>query len=88
MLTIVENGYGYVDNEVVTIDGATLAGLGAIATATDGFLSFGIPTVSDQTNVGQILAVAQTSSEVALTGGNEAVFYWNLKQFGFHSVAA
>ena len=84
-LSIVQSGYGYRIGEQAVIDDAVLAGIGAIQPGA-GFLAFGIQEVSDQANAGQILAVARTSSEVQLTGGNEAVFYWNLKQFGFYSV--
>jgi hypothetical protein len=40
------------------------------------------------TSSGDILAVAQTSSAVVLGGGNQAAFYWNLKQFGYYSTSA
>lgn len=85
-LTIVGSGSGYVDGEVLVIDDGTLAGIGAIQSGA-GPLAFSVGGTTDQPNGGQILAVAQTSSTVELTAGNEAAFYWNLKQFGFYSVA-
>ena len=85
-ITIKNAGSGYAELDVVTILNGTLAGLGATSGGT-GDLQFRIATVSSQSNAGQILSVAQTSSVVSLTGGNEAAFYWNLKQFGFYSVA-
>lgn len=85
-LTIINQGSGYINGESLDIFDGTLAGLGAIQPGA-GVLTFTIDGVAAQENAGQILAVAQTSSNVALTGGNEAAFYWNLKQFGFHTVA-
>ena len=84
-LTINSAGYDYVASDVLTILDGTLAGLGAI-TAGDGNLAFSVATVNTPANAGTVLAVAQTASSVVLSGGNEAVFYWNLKQFGFYSV--
>lgn len=84
-LTIVNAGYGYAASDTITILDGTLAGLGAI-TGGAGDLTFPVATVSSQTNAGAILSVAQTASSVSLTAGNEAVFYWNLKQFGYYAV--
>ena len=84
-LTIVNSGYDYAPGDVLTILDGTLAGLGAI-TGGDGNLVFSVGTVVTAPNAGSILAVAQTSSFVSLTAGNEAIFYWNLKQFGFYNV--
>lgn len=84
-LTIVNAGYGYAANDTITIADGTLAGLGAI-TGGAGDLTFPVATVSNQTSSGAILSVAQPTSAVVLTAGNEAVFYWNLKQFGYYSV--
>ena len=84
VLTLNKPGYGYAASDTLTILDATLAGLGAI-TASAGDLAFPVATVNTQANAGDILAVAQTSSTATLSSGNEAVFYWNLKQFGFYS---
>lgn len=84
-LTLNKSGYDYIATETLTILDGTLAGLGAIAGGA-GSLSFPVDAVSAPANAGQLLSVAQTSSDVVLSGGNEAVFYWNLKQFGFYSV--
>lgn len=80
-------GSGYAVSDNVTISDGTLAGLGAI-TGGAGNLTFSVATISNQTNANSILAVAQTSSAVVLGGGNQAAFYWNLKQFGFYSTSA
>ena len=84
-VTIVRSGSGYVNGESLVIDDGTLAGIGAIQPGA-GPLVFSVDGVTAQANGGQILAVAQTSSTVQLTAGNEAAFYWNLKQFGYYNV--
>lgn len=83
ILTIKKPGYGYVATDTLTIPEATLVAAGAVA-ASAGGLGFTVSTA--YTSSEQLLAVAQTTSTVSLTGGNETVFYWNLKQFGYYSV--
>ena len=85
-VTINKPGYGYTAAVTLTILESTLVGLGAVA-ASAGSLTFSVGTSTSQTNAGSVLAVAETPSEVSLAGGNEAAFYWNLKQFGFYNVA-
>jgi hypothetical protein len=87
ILTINKFGYGYAASDVLTILDGTLAGLGAI-TGGAGNLAFAVDTIYSPTiaSAGDVVSVAQTSSSVSLTAGNEAVFYWNLKQFGYYSV--
>lgn len=85
-VTVQNAGSGYAVSDSVTISDGTLAGLGAI-TGGAGDLTFSVATISNQTNANSILAVAQTSSAVVLGGGNQAAFYWNLKQFGFYSTS-
>jgi len=84
-LTIATPGFGFEDGDSVTILDGTLAGLGAI-TGGAGNLVFTVGTTTTSTDAGDILSVAETASAVVLDGGNEAVFYWDLKQFGFYSV--
>ena len=81
-LTIAKPGRGYVAADTLGISEGVLAGLGVV-TAGAGGLGFTAGTVYTPSNAGQVLCVAATTSPVILTGGNEAVFYWNLKQFGF-----
>jgi len=85
-LTIVKPGVGYAATDSLQINNGTLAGLDA-GTGT-GDLTFTVDTVYAPTTAtaGDVVAVAKTTNAVALTGGNEAVFYWNLKHFGFYSV--
>ena len=86
-LTIVNAGYDYAASDVLVFTEGVLAGLGVVAGGA-GDLALTVGTVSSPSNAGQILSVAQTSSDVILSGGNEAVFYWNLKQFGYYSTSS
>jgi len=87
-LTINRAGYGYVALDSVTINNATLAGLDPAIGAGD--LTFPVSTVHTPTNAtaGDLFTVVKTSNAVSLVAGNEAAFYWNVKQFGFYSTAA
>jgi len=82
-LTVARAGYGYVDGDVLGISEGVLAGLGAVSGGAGG-LGTTVGTTNTPSNTGQILCVGATTSDVVLTAGNEAVFYWNLKQFGFY----
>ena len=82
-VTIVSPGYGYTAAETITINDATLASVGVI-TAGAGDLVVTIDTVNTAANAGQLLSVAQTTNSVVLAAGNEAAFYWNLKQYGYY----
>jgi hypothetical protein len=82
-LTIVKPGFGYVAADGLQIAESVLVSLGAVA-ASAGDLTFSVGTAT--TGGGALLAVAQTANTVSLTAGNEAAFYWNLKQYGYYSV--
>lgn len=82
--TINQAGYGYTAADTFQITEATLIALGA-TTAGSGPVTFSAATVYGPTNAGDVVSVAPTASPVVLSGGNEAVFYYNLKQFGFNS---
>jgi hypothetical protein len=86
-LTIAGSGSDYSVSDTVTVSEGTLAGLGAV-TAGAGDLTFSVASITSQANAGTVLSVAQTSSAVVLGGGNQAAFYWNLKQFGYYSTSA
>lgn len=80
-LTIRDSGRGYAAGDALTILESTLVSAGVV-TAGAGNLAFAVDTVyTDAVSNGQIFSVAQTTSEVQLTAGREAVFYWNLKQY-------
>jgi hypothetical protein len=84
LLTIQSAGSGYAASDTITIADGVLAGLGAI-TGGAGGLGFTVATVNTDVNGGSLITVAETASPVVLTGGNEAVFYWDLKMFGFYN---
>ena len=83
ILAVQNAGSGYAASESIQIQEAVLVAAGAVA-ASAGDLTTTISGV--YTSPGQLVAVAETASTVNLTGGNETVFYWNLKQFGYYSV--
>jgi len=87
VVTLNKPGYGYAASDGLTIFNGTLAGLDASIGAGD--LQFPVGTVYTPTiaTAGDLFTVAKTTSPVTLTAGNEAAFYWNLKQFGFYSAA-
>jgi hypothetical protein len=82
-LTIKQAGYGYAASDSVQIQEAALVAAGAVA-ASAGGITTSADTVYSSSQ--QLLSVAQTPSAVSLSGGNETVFYWNLKQFGYYTV--
>ena len=78
-------GYGYADADTVGILNATLLALDSSLGAGD--LSFSVSTAHSPTvaSAGDLFTITKPASAVTLTAGNEAVFYWNLKQYGFYS---
>jgi hypothetical protein len=86
-VTLSNGGTGYVAAEAIVFTAADLITAGVCPSGATGSLAFAVSTVSSPgPDEGNILAVAQTTNAVTLTGGNEAVFYWNLKQFGYYAV--
>lgn len=86
-VTISNGGTGYAAAEAIAFTAADLIAAGVCPSGATGNLAFAVSTVSSAgADNGNILAVAQTTNAVSLTGGNEAVFYWNLKQFGYYAV--
>lgn len=84
VLTLNKAGYGYAASDTVTISNGTLAGLDPSVGSGD--LVFSASTVHTPTGAtaGDLFATRKTSSPVTLTNGNEAAFYWNLKQYGIN----
>lgn len=82
-ITIAKPGYNYAATDTVTITEGTLAGLG-IVSAGAGDLVATVDTINEPANAGSLLSVAQTTNAVVLGAGNEAAFYWNLKQYGYY----
>ena len=83
-VTVVNPGYGYVNGDTITVTNATLQALDP-SVGTDDLIITIDTAVAPAGNTGQIVSVAQPTNAVALGGGNEAAFYWNLKTFGFYS---
>ena len=79
-LTVTTRGYSYTAGESINILNSTLVTTGA--TTGTGNLIFPISTVT--TGGGQIVAVTKTDSAVTLGAGNQAVFYFDLKQYGYY----
>ena len=75
-------GYGFTTGDTVTFGNAQLAQIGAVNVG-DGGLTIEVDVVTEGTET--VFAVAKTSASVSLVDGNEAAFYWNVKQFGFYS---
>lgn len=83
VLTISKPGYDYAAADQLTILNGTLAGLDPSVGAGD--LVFTVDTIAAPSNGGDVFAVTQPSSAVSLIAGNQALFYWNVKQYGFYS---
>ena len=81
-------GYGYSATDAVEITATDLNALDPTIVTSDPDLEFTVATVSSNlpagTEAGDLFTAVKTSSTVNLTGGSEAAFYWNLKQFGFY----
>jgi len=82
-LTIKQAGSGYSASDSIQVQEAALVAAGAVL-AGAGDITTTVSTIHSSSE--QLLSVAQTPSAVNLTGGNETVFYWNLKQFGYYTV--
>lgn len=80
LLAVNKPGYGYAASDTLTINNGTLAGLDPSVGAGD--LVFSVGTVYTTTRAGDLFTAAKTTSTVTLIDGNEAAFYWNLKQYG------
>jgi len=80
VLTINKPGYDYAASDTLTITNGTLAGLDPSIGAGD--LTFSVGTIHAPSNAGELFTAAKTTSTVTLIDGNEAAFYWNLKQYG------
>ncbi len=82
VVSVAQAGTGYQTGDGITIANSDLVSAGAIDVSETSGLSFSIDTVSGSDNPGQIVAVAPLAGSASLTAGNEAAFYWNLKNYG------
>lgn len=85
VITINDPGYGYAASDTITISEANLVSAGAVLVG-EGSLTYTVDTIYNTATSGDLFAVAELESAVSLTGGNETVFYWNVKQFGYYTV--
>ena len=90
VVTLVNPGTGYTASDSVTVPEDTLqSALNNNGGTLTGGLTFPITTVNAAAAAAggtrDIVAVAKTDSAVTLTAGNEAVFYWDLKLFGYNA---
>jgi hypothetical protein len=83
VITLNKPGYGYAATNALQVTQSALTSAGAITTGT-GSLDTSVSTVYTSSN--QLLSVAQTDGTITLDSGNEVIFYWNLKQFGYYTV--
>ena len=89
-VTLVNAGTGYANGDTLTVPAGTLQStLGNNGGTLTGDLTFTVGSVNataqSATGTRQIVAVAKTSADVTLVSGNESVFYWDLKLFGYHA---
>lgn len=82
-LAVAQPGFGYEVDDVIEILVSNLIQAGACPPEATGNLSFRITDVS--TSDGAIVSVTPAENTVLMDNGNEAVFYFNIKQFGFAS---
>lgn len=83
VLTIRDAGYNFAAAQTLKLLNTHLVAAGVCGSGA-GDLTFSVGTVNTPSNAGSLLSVAQLAASAVLTGGNQAVFYFNLKQFGFN----
>lgn len=79
-VTINDPGFGYELVDSIEITAPTLVAVGACAVDLGSIL---LAPADVQTTSNQIVSASPTASPVVLGNGNEAVFYFNTKLFGF-----
>ena len=82
-ITVNRAGFGYSVGDTITVSLAFLVDAGAAPPTATGDLQFEVTAVS--VSNGAIVSVTPTENTVVMADGNEAVFYFNLKQYGFAS---
>ena len=90
VVTLVNAGTGYTAADTVSIPEDTLqSAMNNNGGTLTGDLTFSVSTVNAVATAPggtrDIVSVAKTDSLVTLTAGNEAVFYWDLKLFGYNA---
>lgn len=83
-LTISSLGYGYEAEDVITVSNGVLSGLDSNVGSGD--LTTTVSAVVQQASpADSLFSIVKTAEAVVLSGGNQAVFYWSFKQFGFYT---
>ena len=81
-ITLNQAGYDYAAGDTLTITEQALKAAGAMDPAQTGDLVFSVGTTTPA-DYNKLVSIAQTVNTISLTGGNQTVFYWNLKVYGF-----
>lgn len=82
-VSVTSPGYGYLDGDSVRINGADLQAAGANLNS-DADVLFSVQSTYESGE--EIVAVAAPDATTVLTAGNQAVFYFDLKHYGFYNV--
>ena len=85
-VSIDEPGYGYTQGQNIVITGQTLQLIGANDGSDPSSVNFTANQVSS--GGGSIVSVAAPTNDVLLSNGNQAIFYFNLKQFGYYNTSS
>ena len=87
VITVNKPGYDYEAGDTLTILNGTLAGLDPSIGTGDLSFTVGAVHTPSSASAGDQFTVVKTANEVNLVDGNEAAFYWNVKQFGFYTAS-
>ena len=84
--TLVINGAGkgYAPGDELRVSGIDLVNAGVTSEQTD--IVFSVDTVTSAPNSTKIISVAKLANTATLSNGQQAGFYFNLKQFGYYQV--
>ena len=84
--TVVLNGAGkgYTPGDELRVAGLDLINAGVTSEDTD--IVFSVDTVTSAPNTNKIISVAKLANTATLSNGQQAGFYFNLKQFGYYQV--
>ena len=83
-LTVVNGGGYYAPGDTLTVAGADLVSAGVTDEVTD--LVFSVGTIISNPEANNVISVSRMTSPVTLSNGQQAGFYFNLKQFGYYEV--
>lgn len=87
VITIKNPGKDYEIGDVFTFSDSYLASIDAIAPG-EGNLSYEVDNIAINPDGGSLISVAKTAAPLQVSGGNQAVFYWNIKLYQLSSSLA